>query len=166
MIGVFTVAGVVGLLIIAFIAMKIMRRRARMRDEEDDAYFEKYTEHEPPVHSGSGPMDSSYDISDATAPARHDAYPDRSMHYGSEQAYANPNQYGMEYPPGTAYAAAAAQDGQYQYSGQNEQYSGQNGQYSPTGGHPFADPQNTLRHGVAPPVHRPYDQDPYAGYAQ
>lgn len=135
--------------------MKLLRRRARLRDEEDEVYFEKYRDPEPPFTSAptapSGPSDTSYNISSATRPATHDAYPDRSMHYGAPgggQAYGNPHpqQYGMEYPPNTAYAAAA-QGGQYQYQ--------ESAGYSQPGSHPFADPQNSSRQTAAPPVARP-----------
>lgn len=163
---------VIGLIITAVVLLK--RRRRRFRHEEDEIYFEKY--HEPPVQEsdsphighGSGPHESSHDVAAMTY-ARTDAYPDRAIHHGwvppsAEAEFSNPQDYGMEYPPGTAYGAAQTQGGHYQYSGQTgaagmaghgsqAQYGGAARRTSP-GPHPFADPSNTARRGPAPPVAR------------
>ncbi|GJE84257.1 hypothetical protein PsYK624_003330 [Phanerochaete sordida] len=174
MAGVFGVAGVIAALIIIFIVMKVMQRRARQRDEEEGEYFEKYEEPSNAMHAGNSNNDSSWNLASAPAmaPARNDAYLDRTVHYGSAQAtqdYSASRQH--EYPPGTAYAAAAG-GSQYQYTGYNNAPYG--GAPSPTGSHPFADPQNVPR-ARAPPVsqtQRPPTQvgDAYGGiddgYAQ
>lgn len=157
---------IVGTSVVAFIVFKILKRRARTRDEEDEMYFEKYNEQEPPLNN-SGPIDTSYNIAAATRPAAVDAYPDRSYHYGGTQpaasadAYANPQQYGMEYPPGTAYAAAA-HGSQYQYHGDANGYGAQ-----AHNNHPYAHSQNSYRPAAAPSVAAPaYDHQADTGYAQ
>ena len=175
MAGVFGVAGVIGAMILIFIIMKIMQRRARQREEDEEEYFEKYQE--PSVggmHGSNSNNDSSWNLASATAmaPARTDAYPDRAVHYGATEVTED---YGVsqahDYPPGTAYAAAAS-GSQYQYTG----YGATNYGGSPPspGSHPFADPQNVPR-ARAPPVsqgQRPQTQvaDAYggidAGYAE
>jgi hypothetical protein len=161
------VVGVIGAVIIIYIAMKILRRRSRMRDEEEEDYFNDKYAQEPNVHASPSHNDSMFNLASATAtmPARQDAYPDRTVHYGSEQAphdFVAPQHY--DYPPGTAYAAAAS-GSQYQYTGYESA--------SPTGSaHPFADPRNASRPNAAPPVSQPYTQavDAYGGidtgYAQ
>ncbi|PSR93716.1 hypothetical protein PHLCEN_2v4611 [Hermanssonia centrifuga] len=161
----FTIIAIVAVAIIAYVVLKVVRRRSRLRHEEDDVFFEKYNDPEPPLNT-SGPNDSSYDI--ATTAAHASAYPDRSMHYGTAggaAAFENPDQYGMEYPPGTAYAAAQT-GSQYQYSGQAGGYDPTTGYAAPsTGpGHPFADPGNVSRAGMAPPVGKNYGtSQPYYG---
>ncbi len=161
----FTIIAIVALAIIVYVVLKVVRRRSRLRHEEEDVFFEKYNDPEPPLNT-SGPNDSSYDI--ATTAAHASAYPDRSMHYGTAggaAAFENPNQYGMEYPPGTAYAAAQT-GSQYQYSGQAGGYDPTTGYAAPsTGpGHPFADPGNVSRAGMAPPVGKNYGtSQPYYG---
>lgn len=171
---VFGIIGVIGALILIFIVMKIMQRRARKRDDEEAEYFEKYEEPPSAIHASGSNNDSSWNLASAPAmaPARHDAYLDRTVHYGSSQAtqdYSATRQH--EYPPGTAYAAAAG-GSQYQYTGYGA--TNYNTAPSPTGSHPFADPQNVPR-ARAPPVsqtHRPPTQvgDAYGGiddgYAQ
>ncbi|KAI0346800.1 hypothetical protein BDW22DRAFT_1341780 [Trametopsis cervina] len=147
-----TIASLIGISVIAYLTFKILKRRARLRDEEEEVYFEKYQEQDPPFQ-GTGPSDSSYNIDSAMQPAATSAYPDRSMHYGTNDAvYADPQQYGMHYPPGTAYAAAAYGE-QYQYQGDNSNY----GAAASTGSHPYARPENTSRPAAAPPVTRGYD---------
>ena len=177
-------------MILIFVIMKVMQRRARKREQDEEEYFEKYNE--PPVggmHGSNSNNDSSWNLASETAmaPARADAYPDRAVHYGSTQAtrdYNAPQQH--EYPPGTAYAAAASGNQyQYQYTGYGTTANyGSTTNYdttatydtspSSTGAHPFADPQNVSR-GRAPPVaqvQRPQTQvaDAYDGiddgYAQ
>lgn len=150
-------------------------KRHRRDDEEEDVYFEKYNDPEPStdmaqVHGSYGTMEPA--ATEAMAPAAgHDAYPDRTVHYGPsmgqeyDAAYAqnyDHQQYGMEYPPNTAYANATAHEGEYQYHGyDNEQYAAPSAyepapvqyeqQLSPTG-HPFADSRHAARAGGAPPV--------------
>ncbi|KII94624.1 hypothetical protein PLICRDRAFT_169361 [Plicaturopsis crispa FD-325 SS-3] len=121
--GTFTVVGLVGAGIVIFIAVTILRRRQRIRrQDEDDVYFDKF---EPTSHvtedpfgnnglGGGGLGPSSTDL--ATVPADHTAYPDRGIEHGVEQYPMD--EYGIGYPPGTAYAAALAQQGQpYQHPG-------------------------------------------------
>ena len=190
MAGVFSVAGVIALLIMVFATMKIMQRRARKRDEDEEEYFEKYQNEEPSTQASPHHNDSDYNLASATAmmPAHPDAYPDRTMHYGTEpaqeyettqqygntqqyettQQYGNTQQYEItqqyDYPPGTAYAAAAQSDGQYQYTRYQSS--------SPTSPHPFADPQNMSKTQAAPSIPRGHTQsvDAYGGietgYAQ
>ena len=158
--GVFTVVGVIGTMIVIYIGMKIMRHRQRMRDEEEEDYFNDKFAQEPNTQVGSNTNDSTYNLASAAAtmPARQDAYPDRAVHYGATQVtqeYVAPSQY--DYPPGTAYAAAAMSNGSpYQYSRYNS---------NPSPTHPFADPRNASRPNLAPPVPRPYTQtaDAYGG---
>lgn len=144
-----------------------MQRRSRKRDDDEEEYFEKYQPEEPSsIQASSNHNDSDYNLASATAmmPAHPDAYPDRSMHFGTEpvEEYEVPQQY--EYPPGTAYAAAAQSDGQYQYTRYQSS--------SPTSPHPFADPQNMSKSQPMPSIPRSHTQsvDPYggidAGYAQ
>ena len=131
-----------------------------LTDEEDDLDFEKYQEHEPPLNT-SGPSDSSYNLSSATRPAAADAYPDRAYHYGTagNDVYAAPQQY--EYPPGTAYAAAA-QGAQYQYQGNAGGYA-----VAASGNHPYAHSQNNYRPAAAPPVNASaYETPTNHSYAQ
>lgn len=171
MAGVFTVVALVGVGIILAIINYAMIRRARRRDEEDTVHFEKFRDPEPrrqdpfsPTPDHLGQHDSAENF--ATVAAAPDAYPDRSVHYGSNMAgtgaqYAE-TQYagGLEYPPGTAYASAASQQGQYQYGGlapgSQPEYNAQ-ARTSPT--HPFADPHNRARPGMAPPVTQGYQPE-------
>lgn len=175
MAGVFTVVGVVGLAIISYIVYKIMRRRARSRDEEDDGFFEKYNDPEPPLNNNNSnttmePLDSAYNV--ATVPAAHDAYPDRATHYGPSDggaaAYDYPQQYAAEYPPGTAYAAA--QNGaqyEYQYAGQAGGYAGQEGGYAgQEGGYAVAAAYaSNTQAAYAPNGQAAYAPNGQAGYA-
>ncbi|KAI0089118.1 hypothetical protein BDY19DRAFT_944247 [Irpex rosettiformis] len=146
-----TIASLIGASIIGFIAFKLIKRRSRLRDEEEDVYFEKYQDPDPPFHGSGGANDTSYNISSATQPAATDAYPDRSMHYGATQPaqdmYADPTQYGIQYPPGTAYAAAA-HGAPYQYGGDNGSY----GAAPTSANHPFSHPENNNRPAIAPRV--------------
>ncbi|KAI0700757.1 hypothetical protein BC835DRAFT_1326273 [Cytidiella melzeri] len=148
-----TIASLMGVAIVGYVVFKLVRRQSRLRDEEEDVYFEKYQEQDPPFQSG-GANESSYNIASATQPASTAAYPDRSMHYGAppptQQAYADPQQYGMQYPPGTAYAAAAYGT-PYLYHGDGGGY----GAASAPGNHPFAHPENSGRPLAAPRVSPP-----------
>lgn len=143
-----TIASLIGVSIIGFIVFKVIKRRSRLRDEEDDVYFEKYQDPDPPFHGSGGVNESSYNISSATQPAATDAYPDRSMHYGNTQpgqVYTDPNQYGIQYPPNTAYAAAAY-GAPYQYGSDNGPY----GAAAAAANHPYSQPSG--RPAVAPRV--------------
>lgn len=136
--GTFSVVGVVvvGAIIVAILYAK--RRAARLQDEEDMTYFEKYNAGNDNMNDGVGEMSFGNDNpneAQMTTHAAQDAYPDRSMHYGlpTMDEYAQPQPMGipygaaapvvatgagMEYPAGTAYARAQAQQGQqYQYEG-------------------------------------------------
>lgn len=151
-------ASLVGVGILGFIVFKVLKRRSRLRDEEDEMYFEKYQE--PPLNT-SGPSDSSYNISSATQPAAHNAYPDRAYHYGTtgNDGYGASQQY--EYPPGTAYAAAA-QGPQYQYPSDAGGYGA-----AATGNHPYAHAPNNYRPAAAPPINaQAYEPRTNHGYAQ
>ena len=94
---------------------------------------------------------------DLTSPTSAGAFMPRDVHYGATNQYPSmyPDQYpshgGLEYPPergsvverpssiapGTAYAAAMSQRGQYNYSGQVEDP-------NTVPNHPFADPESRL----------------------
>ncbi|CAL1701170.1 unnamed protein product [Somion occarium] len=194
--GTFTVVAIVAVVLVIAVIMMFRRRLARRRDEEDEVYFEKYREPEPEVRNAhpltnlGGLGQSATNLASHASP---DSYPDRNVHYGhsptGDQAaydYDNPQEYGMEYPPGTAYAAAVTHPGQYQYGvgpnlaghgagaydsiGGGNQYEHQGGQTRTSPG-PFADPGNSARHPAAPPVNQPYADayDAYTahdGYAQ
>ena len=180
---VFTIVGLVGLAILIAVATIFMRRRARRQDVEDEIYFEKYQDPAPTGHDDHYNNSNDFggmgqDATDVITHASPDSYPDRNVHYGNTPSpnnqmydYGNPQEYGVEYPPGTAYAAAAAQQGQYQYGvdqsqgqgayggGYNynnagaggDQYYNSQARTSP-GPHPFADPSNVTRQTAAPPV--------------
>ncbi|KAI9001349.1 hypothetical protein BD414DRAFT_452707 [Trametes punicea] len=179
--GTFSVVGVfaLGAVIVGVIYAK--RRAARLQDEEDMTYFEKYNASNG--DNQDGPADLSFGNENPSEAqimthAPPDAYPDRSMHYGlpTMEEYAQPQPMGLtygaaqgtgagvEYPPGTAYARAQAQQGQqYQYDGQMGGYGADySAQYqeayydlrrSPSSAtHPYADPRNSPRADGAPPV--------------
>ena len=121
--GVFSVVGIVavGALITAVVLAK--RRAARLQDEEDMAYFEKYpgpdaNRSASPTSftgTGTGVGVGGYDAADAShdAPLAHaatDAYPDRATHFGlpTMEEYAQPqpmdfSNHGIDYPPGMSY---------------------------------------------------------------
>lgn len=149
----FAIVGLVGAAIVVgavfFLAKKI---RQRKKEEDFDTYFEK-------LPAGRSNNASNRDIgggndyglgpsaTDLTAPANHQTYMSRDVHYGSTGQFANYD--GLEYPPnrgsvadrpvsyapGTAYAAAMSQPGQYNYGGQVEDP-------NTVPNHPFADPDN------------------------
>ena len=119
----FSVVGIVavGALITAVVLAK--RRAARLQDEEDMAYFEKYpgpdaNRSASPTSftgTGTGVGVGGYDAADAShdAPLAHaatDAYPDRATHFGlpTMEEYAQPqpmdfSNHGIDYPPGMSY---------------------------------------------------------------
>jgi len=164
--GTFTVVALLGVGAIFSAFMYYRRRQRRLRDDEEAAWFEKGngngTSYGATDRASSFMSGENHESQDNIAPmtaAGADAYPDRSTHYGDMgmdmAEYGNPTTYGMEYPPGTAYAAAAAQHGQYTYTGQAGGYT-DNYQLPPVTSssptHPFADPTNAARPGGAPPV--------------
>ncbi|KAI0332415.1 hypothetical protein GY45DRAFT_1320921 [Cubamyces sp. BRFM 1775] len=182
--GTFTVVGVVALGAVFVGIIYAKRRAARLQDEEDMTYFEKYNGPNTDNHDG-GPGDLSFGNDNPSEAqimthAAPDAYPDRSMHYGlpTMEEYTQPQPMnfsydaaaaGVGYPAGTAYARAQAQQGQYQYDGQTGAYGADySAQYqeayydprrspsSPT--HPYADPRNSPRAEGAPPV-QPYSSN-------
>ncbi|KAI1786650.1 hypothetical protein LXA43DRAFT_1098950 [Ganoderma leucocontextum] len=153
--GTFSAAGVViiGAIVIAIVFSR--RRAARLQDEEDLTYFEKYegptstnasaandgshTPTEPEMsymgHGGAHGMDVNDEpLATYAAP---DAYPDRTMHFGlpSMEEYAQPRAMGLDfgsavdYPPEMSYNAT-----QYAgYEGYNPtQYAGYDGGYAQT----------------------------------
>lgn len=152
--GTFAVVGAVLIGIIIFAIIQAKRRAARLQDEEDMTYFEKYestpasvnvsavndgprtpTELEMsyPDHSSAREMDVNDEpLATHAAPG---AYPDRATHFGlpSMEEYAQPQNMGLDfssgvdYPPGTSYDPA-----QYiGYEGYNSaQYAGYEGTYA------------------------------------
>jgi len=121
MAGTFAVVGLVGIGIIGALIFYLVKLQQRRRDEaEVDAYFDK------PVgasgyHSGMGHSSASLEF-----PPAHRQFNSTNVNYNDPQSY------GMDFPPetssfnsrpgsaapGTAYAAAIAQQGPYQYNGQ------------------------------------------------
>ena len=155
--GTFTAVGLVALAAIAAIGMHIMRRRSHAKDEEDAAYFEKYSSdhddltsnspHGASVGDGAGATADAYyahgknaSLAQITTPAASDAYPDRSLHYGYGDASASASGAatgaGVDLPPGTAYAAAANSQGTYQYPYQYPYQSQSQAQYQSS--YPYA----------------------------
>jgi hypothetical protein len=153
----FAIVGLVGAaIIVGAIFFLVKKIRQRKHEDDFDTYFEKL----PPSRSnnasnrtigrgndfGLGPS-----ATNLTAPANNQGYVSRDVHYGSTSQF--PNQFadyeGFEYPPergsvsdrptsfapGTAYAAAMSQRGQYHYEGQVEDPNS-------VPNHPFADPDN------------------------
>jgi len=150
MAGTFAVVGLVGLGIIGALIFFLIKRQKRRREEEEvDAYFDK------PVgaagyHSGMGHSSASLEF-----PPEHRQYNSTAVNYN------NPQSYGMDFPPetssfnsrpgsaapGTAYAAALAHQGPYQYNNELN-YDRSAGPSSGPGprSNPFADqprPQST-----------------------
>jgi len=159
----FAIVGLVGVaIIVAAIFFVLKKVRQRREEDELDTYFEK-----PPVNNrsnahnpnigGSNDFGLGPSATDLTAPANNQTYMSRDVHYGATNQYPNqhPDQYpnydGFEYPPergsvverpvsfapGTAYATAMSQRGQYRYEGQVEDPNA-------VPNHPFADPDNRL----------------------
>ncbi len=151
--GTFAAAGavVIGAIVVAVIIAR--RRAARLQDEEDMTYFEKYEG--PNSANASAANDGSrtptdpemsfvgqggahgMDVNDEplATHAASDAYPDRAMHYGlpSMEEYAQPQVMGLDfnsavdYPPVTSYDPT-------QYAGYEAynpaQYTGYDGGYA------------------------------------
>ena len=151
----FAIVGLVGVAIIIGATFFLLKKVRKRRDEEElDNYFEKLPGNSNNA-SNRNPSGNEYGLgpsaTDLTAPANDQAYMSRDVHYGATGQY--PNQYanynGFEYPPergsvverpvsyapGTAYAAAMSQRGQYHYEGQVEDPNA-------VPSHPFADPEN------------------------
>jgi hypothetical protein len=156
----FAIVGLVGAAIIVGAVFFLVKKVRQRKDEENfDTYFEKL----PAGRSnnvnnrnigGGNDFGLGPSAADLTAPANHQAYMPRDVHFGSASQF--PNQFanhdGLEYPPnrgsvvdrpvsyapGTAYAAAMSQRGQYHYEGQVEDP-------NTVPNHPFADP-NTRRY--------------------
>ena len=164
--GVFSVVGIIGVLILIAIIQKIIRCR-RPRYDEEDTYINKdfksqndYTDSPPASELGHGALQSATD----------GAYPDRSTHYGlSAYDDTQPRDSIVEYARGTAIAAARHQDGPYQYGGQTGAYGGNftNAHYQAQfadvpGNYASADPYSIARPGTAAPVSHGYGY----GYAQ
>jgi len=153
----FAIVGLVGVAIIVGAVFFVLKRvRQRREEDELDTYFEK-----PAVNNKNIPNLGGNDYglgpsaTDLTAPANDQAYMSRDVHYGATNQYPNqssdqyPNYNGFEYPPergsvverpvsyapGTAYAAAMSQRGQYHYEGQVEDP-------NTVPNHPFADTHN------------------------
>lgn len=151
----FAIVGLVGVAVLIGATFFVLKKVRKHRDEEElDSYFEKL----PPSNGNASNQNSGgndYGLgpsaTDLTAPANNQGYLSRDVHYGATSQF--PNQYanynGFEYPPergsiveypvsyapGTAYAAAMNQHGQYSYEGQTEDP-------NTVPNHPFADPDN------------------------
>lgn len=168
-------AALIGAIIFAIVLAK--RRAARLQDEEDMTYFEKYestpastntfavndgprTPTEPEMSYADHGSARGMDVNDEplAAHAAPDAYPDRAMHFGlpSMEEYAQPQNMGLDfssavdYPPGTSYDPT-----QYAgYEGYNpKQYAGYEGAY--------AQPQQPY-YAASYPVAQPIQAHPYA----
>ena len=157
----FAIVGLVGVAIIVGAVFFLIKKARKRRDENElDTYFEKF-----PANSGSNNNDNTatnqnlggndYGLgpsaTDLTSPANDQTYMSRDVHYGASGQYPDQsaNYNGFEYPPergsvverpvsfapGTAYAAAMSQRGQYHYEGQIEDPNA-------VPNHPFADPHN------------------------
>jgi hypothetical protein len=160
----FAIVGLVGVaVVVGAVFFMVKKARKRRNQDELDTYFEKLPAKNSNSLSnqnlgGSNNYGLGPSAADLTTPANDQAYMSRDIHYGATSQY--PDQYpteyanynGLEYPPergsvveppalyvpGTAYAAAMAQRGPYQYEGQVEDPNG-------VPNHPFADP-NTRRY--------------------
>ena len=162
--GVFSVVGIIGVLILIAIIQKIVRSRRRRYDEEDTFINNEfkpqndYADSPPASELGHGALQSATD----------GAYPDRSTHYGlSAYDDTQPRDSIVEYAKGTAIAAARHQEGPYQYGGQTEAYGSNftNAHYQTQfagvpGNYASADPYSIARPGTAAPMNHAY------GYAQ
>lgn len=161
----FAIVGLVGAALIAGSIFYLTKKaRQRKRQDELDTYFEKLPANRNPrttrintsnpnVGGGGNDLGLGPSATDLTAPANNQTYMPRDVHYGATDQY--PEQYpsygGLEYPPdqgsvvdrpvsyapGTAYAAAMSQRGQYNYEGQTEDP-------NTVPNHPFADPEHRL----------------------
>jgi hypothetical protein len=145
--GIFTVVALIGIVLLFMARHCIARKRrhARYRRQDEEAYFEKSAQqHGEPGDSGLDEAEAS--MTNIMTPASTDAYPDRQIHFGAttpqvpEVTYA-PQDYGIEYPPGTNYHQA-----EFQYGSNTENVIQGVRRPSPlsqiTPGHPISDPHN------------------------
>ena len=159
----FALIGLVGAGVIAG-TIFYLKKKTRQRKHRDDldTYFEKLPAggRNRDISSnqnlgGGNEYGLGPSAADLTAPASAQAFMPRDVHYGATNQYPSmypdpyPNYNGLEYPPergsvierpasfvpGTAYAAAMSQQGQYNYSGQVEDP-------NTVPNHPFADPEH------------------------
>lgn len=150
----FAIVGLVGAAIIVGAVFFVIKKIRQRKDEEDfETYFEK-----SPAHHGNDTASRDFggddyglgpSATELTAPANSQTYMSRDFHYGVTGQYPSQsaNYNGLEFPPergsviepsasyvpGTAYAAAMSQRGQYRYEGQVEDPNA-------VPNHPFADP--------------------------
>ena len=152
MAGTFTVVGLAAAALIAGLIFFLVKRHRKLRDEEEvDSYFDKLPalgQH----HGGTG-----RDSTDLMPHPGSNAYHGRDVQYGSSGLNYDQRNYALDYPPdmaslnnsrpgsvapGTAYAAAMAQEGPYQYTGRSAH--GHDASPAPRGGvttySPFDDP--------------------------
>ncbi|KAI0751522.1 hypothetical protein C8Q80DRAFT_1218238 [Daedaleopsis nitida] len=144
--GTFAIVGVVALGGISVVILYMKRRAARLQDEEDLTYFEKYTP-SGRENGTSSPTDMSFiggpggreDLNAAPleAHAAVDAYPDRATHFGlpAMNEYASPQpmdlnfSHGVDYPPNAGHGVEYPPNmGQYNPA----QYGGYEGGYGAT----------------------------------
>jgi len=158
----FGLLGLVVAGVLAGIIFHLKKKTRRRRDQDDlDTYFEKLPVggRNRNIASnqnigGSNAYGLGPSAADLTSPASNQAFIPRDVHYGATNQYPSvyPDQYpsygGLEYPPergsvierpasfapGTAYAAAMSQQGQY--------YHGQVEDPNTVPNHPFADPEH------------------------
>jgi hypothetical protein len=127
MAGTFTVVGLAAAALIAGLVSFLIKRHRKLRDEEEvDEYFDKL----PSLGQHHAEMSRS---SPDLIPPTLSIAPD--IHHGSTDGfYPDSRNYGLDYPPemvsssdsrpasvapGTAYAAAIAREGPYQYTGRS-----------------------------------------------
>jgi hypothetical protein len=138
----------------------VWKRYRESRAVDDDDFFEKYLGPgtggrndnllDEPAEVGQGPFGASAtDFS--TFPAPPGAYPDRTIHYGQTNSGSvfRPANYGIEYPPDVAHANSTSAN---KSGGVRDEraYDEARSHSGASAGHPFADPVNAPRTGVAP----------------
>ncbi|EED84496.1 predicted protein [Postia placenta Mad-698-R] len=124
--GVFTVLGLLGVGAVLAVVLRIVRRRNRQYDDEDTTYFGGGMNGGEKFNDSGNNADDNASINELVTSAGPGSYPDRASHYGMP-AFADdaqPRDSIVEYAKGTAYAAARAQAGPYQYSAQGGAYGG------------------------------------------
>jgi hypothetical protein len=141
--GTFTVVSLIAIVLLCMGRSVIARRRrrARYRREDEEAYAEKPTQQ----YGGDSGLDEvEASMTNIMTPASADAYPDRQIHFGATpplqvpEVMYTPQDYGIEYPPGTNYHHA-----DFQYGSNAETVT----HYRPslsqsTPGHPIVDPHH------------------------
>lgn len=103
----------VGLFIVGvLIALGTVLVRKRNLFQDEDTYFEKYSEQGHPAEPAS-PGPSVTDLNQTPM----NAYPSNDVHYDNSDPHlaTYPQEDPVGYPPGTAYAHATTQEGPYQY---------------------------------------------------